>query len=316
MVLTARAGSRARRALPAALAFAVLLSGCGDSTASTDVGSPTSAGATPTPATSTDTATPATATASQPPSPIPTPTTTPLADASRPASDAAAAAAASDCPADASNLEPTLPPDATRAEEATGDLDGDGQPDRLITYRAGGQAGFFLRVVLATGYVVDAPLDQASDITHVKPLGAVDLTGSPATAPHRQVAFVVEQAGASTDNLSLWAMPDDPLEPCGLARVTLPDTSTPTLFPVGGSSGAGSGLACRDVNGDGTTDLVVRSVSSSGDNRYDWSEHAWHWPGADALAPVAQDSGTFQTPGDRDKIDVFYTLDCDGVASP
>ncbi len=220
------------------------------------------------------------------------------------------AASDSPCPASASNLDPDLASNAQRVEEAVGDLDGDDRPDRLVTYKQGDQGSFFFRVVLATGYVVEAPLDQASDMAPVKPLGATTIGAD------RQVAFVVEQAGASTANLSLWAMPDYPDQPCGLSRVTIADPTSPTLFPVGGSAGAGSGLQCRDMDGDGATDLVVRSISAEGDDTYSWSEQGWHWPGQDALRGVGQADGTFHEPDDHDEIGSFHSFDCPGVPAP
>lgn len=214
------------------------------------------------------------------------------------------------CTADDTMLEPEPPPIAERVEEATGDLTGDGHPDRIITYAivAGEHVNFFLRFVAASGYVVEVPLDDVREITPLRPLGAAAIGSA------REVAFVLEGSGAAAAGVSLWALHDLEGQPCALMRVTIPDHTISPLFPVGGTVGSASGLACDDIDGSGTDELVVRSLTPSEDDPdgwYDWSEQAWSWPGAGELQFVGEDSGRASV----DELDGFG-LDCPGVAEP
>lgn len=204
--------------------------------------------------------------------------------------------------------DPAIPGDATRVQEAVGDLDGDDVADVLTTYAvddgAGGEA-FSLHVRLGTGRTALHAL-QADSIADVRPLGAADIGAG------RQVAFVVEQVGASTVGVALFGLHDFDTEPCELARVTIADPTVPPQLPVYG----GSGLQCRDVDDDGADELVARQVRQVDADTWEWAEQAYTWPGVGALRTALIDDGTYTSPEDDAAIAAVSALECPGVAEP
>ncbi|MGI9017167.1 MAG: cell wall-binding repeat-containing protein [Euzebya sp.] len=205
----------------------------------------------------------------------------------------------------------TEPPgEATRVEQVVSDLDGDDRPDRLTTYAlADGQGGetFFLHVRLANDFAAQRELD-ADSTADVRPLGAAPI------GEGRPVAFVVEQVGASTINVSLFGLHDFFDDPCALGRVTIGDHTVPPQFPIY----SGNGLQCRDFDGDGAPELVVRQVSGNSPDasEFEWTEEAYTWPGGGALQFVDRTEGTFSSPEDDEEIQSFSNLDCPGVEAP
>ncbi len=199
-----------------------------------------------------------------------------------------------------------------RVEETIGDLDGDDAPDQLTTYafETDGETHFVFRVHLASGFFDEVILDQADSIAPVRPLGTA------AIGSGRPVAFVVESSGASTLNVSLWGLHDNRDDPCSLGRVTIPDHTVPVVFPIGGSAGSGAGLECRDVDGDGTAELVEHDVLRAEGETYDATLRAWTWPGAGALQFVGEETDTYERPEDDDRIGAAYSFDCPGVEEP
>lgn len=235
----------------------------------------------------------------------PSPTTTP---APAVGDGSPAATGASPCRVQATPSQAGAPDEAIRVEQVSGDLDGDGAADRLVTYAADSEdPTFFLRVVTDAGYAAQAELDQASGFVDVRPLG---VTGIGADRP---VVFVLEGASASAQLVSLWALHDLPQQPCALRRVTPPGPDAPEIFRVGGSAGGIGGLACRDVAGTDATELVVTSATRAADSRWEWRERAWTWPGAGALAAVSQDAGIVET---QQQAADYAGLDCPGVSGP
>lgn len=204
-------------------------------------------------------------------------------------------------------LPPELPEGVERVEESGGDLDGDGRADRVLTFAidGGDRTTFFLRVVTASGYVVEASLDEADRMAPVRPLG------TSAIGDDREVVFVVERTGASGPAVSLWALHEFDDHPCALGRVTIPDPTVPPVFPVGGTVGAAAGLACDDADGDGTAELVVTSAERTPEETYAWTRTAWRWPGAGELQSVGEESGTVDDPEQ-----LHPGLDCPGVEPP
>lgn len=306
---TVRVRTTGRAVLAALAAFALVAAACGESVPDGETaGSPSPA---PT-VTVTETVA-----ASPSPSPSPGGTESATPDPPSPATSPDDAAASGGGPALECEQQLQMdedPPEAERLEEASADLDGDGAEDRLLTFAFddGSQTQFFLRVYTDAGFSTEVVLDEASALAPVRPLGGADIGAG------RDVAFIQERVGASAAVVTLWGLHDLDAEPCALARVTVPDHTAGVGFPVGGSSGSGSGLVCRDVDGDGADDLVARSVQSVGDDTYESTFEAWSWPGAGALTFVggSDEPATYRHPEDREEIEASYGLDCAGVAAP
>lgn len=208
------------------------------------------------------------------------------------------------CTAADTMLEAELPPQAERIETATGDLTGDGQADELITYSIGSGSSlqFWFRVVAASGYVVERPLDEAAEISPVQPLGAAALGGT------REVAFVLEHSGASGVSVALYALHANDGEACALLPVTIPDHTVPRHFIIGGTVAQASGLGCGEVQG--TSALLVTRAEQRSDGDHDWYQTAWHWPDAGALRFAGEDTATI---ADGDQIPSVGGIDCAGM---
>lgn len=244
-------------------------------------------------------------------SPAPQPPHTPAAPAPAASPDAVAdpgSPTAAPCRAPATPSPRGAPDDAIRVERASGDLDGDGAADQVITYATDSQdPTFHLRVITDSGHVAQAELDEADASVDVAPLGVRDVGAD------REVAFVLEGGSASARLVSLWALHDLPDRVCALRRVTVPAPDTRDVLRVGGSTAGGGGLACRDVAGTGAAELIVTSTTRATDGRWEWSEQAFTWPGAGALEEVSQDSGVVDS--EQQAAD-YYGMDCPGVSSP
>jgi hypothetical protein len=214
---------------------------------------------------------------------------------------------AAPCTAADTGLDAALPPEAERVEQAAGDLTGDGQADQIITYAIGSGADsiFYLRVVTASGYVVERELDEASAMAPVAPLGAAALGGD------REVTFVLESSGASGFNVALFGLHDWDDDPCALLPVTIPDHTVPRAFPVGGSVGQASGLGCDEVGGQPA--LLVTTAQQNAGGEHDWHQTSWRWFDAGALEFVDEDS-TVVASGDT--LPGVGEVACPGVAAP
>ena len=230
---------RATRRGLSLLAVAALLAGCGGA----EAGDPA------------DTASPV-ATASDSPG---TATATPSSEltASTPAASptSTSAATAAGCDPSGSDLPTEVPNGAERVAEATGDLDGDGLPDRLVTWALTleeDQVVHRLRVVTGSGFVAEADLDQADTMADVRPLGAVPVGDGLAGA------LVVEAAGASSVQVSLWGLHVVDGTACELGRLTVADDSYPVTFPVGATTATKAGLWCHEVDGTPDRDRADR----------------------------------------------------------
>lgn len=207
------------------------------------------------------------------------------------------------------NLEPGVPPAAERVEQASGDLTGDGRDDTIITYAVGDadRPTFLLRIEAASGYVVEVPLDGASASADVRPLGAASFGGD------RDVAFVIEGAGASGINVGLWALHDLADQPCALAPVSGPDHADARTFAIGGSTGHASNMACEDRTGDDEPELVVVEAQADGDGGYTWRESAWSWPDGGELLGAGVADGTV---AELSELSSRFGADCPGVDLP
>jgi hypothetical protein len=123
---------------------------------------------------------------------------------------------------------------------ASGDFDGDGLADQLMTYQAGPD-DWRVRVVLADGGGADAAIVDGVDLTPPQPIGGYDIDGDGADE-----VFVTVGSGASAVLVGFFDV-----SACVATRVT--SGGTPAVFSVGGSVGTVSGLFCP---GDGTIQRV------------------------------------------------------------
>ena len=127
---------------------------------------------------------------------------------------------------------PSLPPPGTTdATSAAGDFDGDGRPDRMITYRVAAGGAWRVRAELAAGGGGEAELPATAE--GVKAVGGAVLDVGPS-----QAGFAVVERNAAGDVLGLFV-----LRSCRLERVTL--TGRPAALPVGTGGAVRFGLACQ-----------------------------------------------------------------------
>ncbi|HEX2047496.1 MAG TPA: hypothetical protein VHF27_07015 [Acidimicrobiales bacterium] len=123
------------------------------------------------------------------------------------------------------------PPGTTDATTAGGDFDGDGRPDRFLTYRVTPGGAWRVRAELAAGGGGEVELPATAE--GVKAVGGVVLDVGPS-----QAGFAVVGRGGAGDTLGLFV-----LRSCRLERVTL--SGRPAEFPVGTTATARAGLACQ-----------------------------------------------------------------------
>jgi hypothetical protein len=138
---------------------------------------------------------------------------------------------------------------ATDSTTAAGDFDGDGRPDRLLTYRVNGAGTWHVREELAAGGASEAELPATAQ--GVKAVGGAKLDPGAGDA-----AFVVVGTGPSGANLGLFV-----LQSCALVRATLAG-GAPAEFPVGATATARSGVVCQ-VPG-----LVIYSATTTDGQAY------------------------------------------------
>lgn len=182
--------------------------------------------------------------------------------------------------------------DLTAASDVTteqADVDGDGQPDDVTTYRLSDE--WWVRFATAAGYTVERTFQVTGSMAPVRPYGHGWI------GVERDAVFLVESTSASGENLlvmGLWE--DDDGRPCVPAPIDAEHNAT---FPVHGSMGAPTGVACRDQTGDGRQELVVTQASQRQDGGYDWDSAIWRWNGqaystvqGSALEYLGAESGT------------------------
>ncbi len=284
-----------RRAL-CALVAAALLAACGGTDDGTPPDDASSGGASPTASPS-------------PSSPSPS---SPSPSSLSPASPAAgtsstAAATASGCEPRADDPPAEVPNGAEHVAEATGDLDGDGADDRLVTWSVtlgDGQVDHRLRVVTASGRVAEAALDRAGSMADVRPLGTVPVGDGVSGA------LVVEDVGASSEQVSLWGLHAFDDDPCSLGRLTVADDSYPVTFPVGATAATKVGLRCHEVDGTPTLTVRTATVDPEDDRQFDWQSADLVWTGAGALQMVSRDTGTVAAA----EVDGYGTIACPGIS--
>lgn len=171
-------------------------------------------------------------------------------------------------------------PDAGRSAlaTATGDFDGDGRPDRLLTYRGGDGGPWHVRVELGAGGSDDLTL--AGSPEGVRALGGVHLDVGPGEA-----ALAVVGTGAAGVTVGLFVV-----QQCRLARVSL--NGAPAEFAVRSSAAGRDGLVCQPPG------LVAYSATTSDGQTYRGTSVAYLLLGA-ALDETHRATQTL-LPGDPD----------------
>lgn len=141
-----------------------------------------------------------------------------------------------------------IPAGATDTVSGPGDFDGDGRPDRVITYRVASAGTWHVRAELGAGGATEVELPAAA--TGVKALGGARLDVGPSEA-----ALAVVGTNAAGVNIGLFVV-----RSCKMERVTV--GGTPAEFPVRASVGARAGLACQAAG------LVTYSATSTDGQTY------------------------------------------------
>ena len=142
-----------------------------------------------------------------------------------------------------------LPPvGATDTTTAAGDFDGDGQADKLSTFRIASAGTWHVRVELANGGADEVELPAAAE--GVKALGGYRLDAGSAEA-----AVAVVGASSAGANIGFFVV-----RSCHLERVTL--GGQPAEFAVRTGASARSGVACQPAG------LVTYSASTTDGQAY------------------------------------------------
>lgn len=149
------------------------------------------------------------------------------------------------------------------------DLDGDASADQVVLEVARAESGFAqsaeLRARLATGGTSSLGLQLPGDSLPMpapelwaasgKDAGVFDLDGD-----RRDELLISPTSGGPRVYLHVFVWDD------GLQEVSL--DGVPFQIVVGGSTGAGGGLSCNDLDGDPELELVIRSYEYAEDPTY------------------------------------------------
>lgn len=141
-----------------------------------------------------------------------------------------------------------LPANVSNVTTAAGSFDGDGQPDVLRAYQAGGT--WHLRAELSAGGQVDVTVPTVGPSDMVKAVGGFNIDAS---AAHE--AFATVGAGGYATLVGVWKAGGF----CQLTRLTV--DGQPSTFPVGAAVANRSGLRC--VAGTAVQILEARSTNGT-----------------------------------------------------
>jgi len=174
------------------------------------------------------------------------------------------------------------PPEVTDLATATGDLDGDQQPDELSSYRDADGA-WHLRVRLQAGGGADLAVPTVGD-AGVQVVGGADVDGDGIDELWARTG-----AGASAAIVGLAQLVD-----CGLVRTTFAG-GEPAEFAVGGTVGTAAGLECR---ADGARRVLTSyTATNTGEDRYEVVALDWALDGT-TLVSDATTTSTVATTDD------------------
>ncbi len=192
------------------------------------------------------------------------------------------------CPAPAALADGTL-----TFSGGSGDFDGDGNEDTLLTYQASPDT-WRVRVVFADGGGADAAIVEGMDFSPPQPIGGYDIDGDGADE-----GFLTVGSGASTAQVGLFD-----IAACVASRITT--GGVPAVFPVGGSVGSVSGLSCP---GDGSIHRNFAQFVS--EDNYEGGFEPYTLAGA-VLTPGFGDGAGFTA----DEAFALAVLDCGSLALP
>jgi hypothetical protein len=174
------------------------------------------------------------------------------------------------------------PPEVTDLATATGDLDGDQQPDELSSYRDADGA-WHLHVRLEAGGGADLVMPSSGD-AGVQVVGGADVDGDGIDELWARTG-----AGASAAIVGLAQLVD-----CALVRTTFAG-GEPAEFAVGGTVGTAAGLECR---ADATRRMLTSyTATNTGEDRYEVVALDWVLEGT-TLVSDATTTSTVATTDD------------------
>jgi hypothetical protein len=154
---------------------------------------------------------------------------------------------------------PVDPPAAPQDEQqATGDVDGDGSPDSITTYRTGAadKPEWHMLVEVTAGGGAET-IVQGDGQSPVNVIGGADLDGDGAAEIWAKVG-----AGASAEIVGLFRFAG-----CEVSAVQL--NGGPASFPVGGSVGNTAGVDCADGK------VIALAASSSDGETYETTKTSY-----------------------------------------
>lgn len=200
--------------------------------------------------------------------------------------------AESPSPAATAPPSPSEAPTASRASERAldGDVDGDGEPDRIQV------AGATLRVTLSgSGRLLTTSVDSDLDTSEpAGPAGSVDIDRD-----GRAEVFVRVGQGSSTTTLRPFRYDGKTLSPINTA-------DAPLLLVVGGSTTHGNGFACTDSG-----QLRVASAESSDGSLYRVVATTYQLSGNTAVQVLQ--TRTAAKGMDDPRVAQAYRVDCGSV---
>jgi hypothetical protein len=216
-----------------------------------------------------------------------------------------------------------LPHRPARISRILGDFDGDDARDQLLAYAeldaAGQPSQWHIRVVLATGEIVDLSVDNTAD--WIGPNGLVARRAVDANGDGRDEGFVTSTGGASNDAYNLFALVGCQLRQVGVAGIG------PLRFAVGASVGHAEGFDCQGTDRHGRRLLTLWSVERAeqqpdGGSAYTYTKTSYRWVGNALVRQVDTDHGGFATVADglsgvtsdqdHDRLPVEFTTRCGG----
>ena len=186
-----------------------------------------------------------------------------------------------------------LPTGTLSFSGVSGDFDGDGAADELLTYQVGPD-DWRVRVLFADGGGADAAIPDGEDFAPPRPFGGFDVDGD---GPEE--VFLTVGSGASTAQVGFFDVVS-----CVATRVT--SGGTPAVFGVGGSVGMVSGISCP---GDGS---IHRNFASYvAEDSYEGGFEPFLLEGS-VLTGFPGDGAGFTA----DEAFALATLDCGSLALP
>lgn len=176
--------------------------------------------------------------------------------------------------------------------EASTDVDGDGEADRVLAYRQpDGDRKVAVELAAGGSAVVDASESSIDGPARLSVLGGVDLGGDGETV------LAVTGGGASVVILGLFQFVE-----CALAQVRL-ESGEPAELPVGGTVTNGDGAACSD----GT--LIRLNATSDDGEAFTTTDTSYRVDG-NTLVELGAEIGSLSQPGDDAEIQRYYAINC------